>query len=237
MSKKRVMSTYSSASQVHRKSEELRESDKHTEALKFIEEAIVGYQREKNYEGLSRALQSRFLIYKHLFLLTRDEAFAILGQKDVESSLAITQKNNLLRMLSSCYFRLGESAMLFKNYKNAVDNYQKAVDQYEGSNSEKGDYRYHLGEALYRSGEKIKGEAAMLQGLREIQNNANEVDSFLIHVWESGCYMKLAELLRDEKNDQARKSLERAKEIAQSDKKLIIRRRQIEDIAKMFQYS
>lgn len=231
------MSTYSLASEAHRKSEELRESDRHVEALKFIEEAVVGYQREKNYEGLSRALQSRFLVYKHLFLLTKDEAFAILGQKDAESSLAIAQKHNLFNVFSSCHFRLGESAMLFKDYKNAVNNYQRAVDKYEGSKPEKGDYRYHLGEALYRSGEKIKGEATILQGLREIQNNVNEVDSFLIHVWESGCYMRLAELLKDEKNDQARKYLKRAREIAQSDKKLVIRRRQIEDLAKKFQYS
>lgn len=228
------MSTYFSASEMHRKSEELRESDKHVEALQFIEKAIIGYQREKNYEGLSRALQSRFLIYKHLFLLTKDEAFAILGQKDAESSLAIAQKYNLFHVFSSCYFRLGESAMLFKDYKNAVNNYQRAVDKYEGSKSEKGDYRYHLGEALYRSGEKIKGEAVMLQGLKEIQSNANEVDSFLIHVWESGCYMKLAELLKEAKPKEAGEYLESAREIAQSDKKLIIRRRQIGDLSKKF---
>lgn len=228
------MSTYLSASELHRKSEELRESDKHIDALKLIEEAIVKYAEDKNHEGISRALQSRFLIYKHLFLLKRDESFAILGQKDAESSLAITQKHNVSDVISSCYFRLGESAMLFEDYKKAVDNYKKAIDTYVGFKAERGDYRYHLGEALYKNGKKEKGKKIMLQGLREIQENARETDSFLIHVWESGCYMRLAELLRDDEPDMAKKYLNNAQKIAKSDPRLIIRRRQISQLSNKF---
>lgn len=218
----------------HQLSEEAREKDEHLEALKFIEEAIVNYQQEKNYEGLSQALQSRFLIYKHLFLLTKDNLFAFMGQKDTETSLWISQKYNLQKMISSCYFRLGEAAMLFENYTKAARQYQKAITYYHGTNAEKGDYRYHLGEALYRSGKKKEGRENMLHGLKEIQTNKNEVDPFLVHVWESGCHMRLAELLKDDEPEEAKKHLQQAEKIANSDKKLIIRRRQIKELAKNF---
>jgi tetratricopeptide (TPR) repeat protein len=218
----------------HQLSEKAREQDKHPEALEFIEEAIVNYQQEKNYEGLSQALQSRFLIYKHLFLLTKDNIFAFMGQKDVETSFWIAQQYNLQKIISSCYFRLGESAMLFENYKEAVKQYQKAVDNFYGFKAEKGDYRYHLGEALYRSGKKEEGKEKMLQGLQEIQKNKKGIDPFLIHVWESGCYLRLVELLKNDEPEEARKYLRQAEKIVNSDKKLIIRRRQTKELAKKF---
>ncbi len=218
----------------HQLSEEAREQDKHPEALKFIEEAIVNYQQEKNYEGLSQALQSRFLIYKHLFLLTKDNVFAFMGQKDSQTSLWISQKYNLQKTIGSCYFRLGEAAMLFEKYKEAVEQYQKAINNFYGFKAEKGDYRYHLGEALYRSGEKKEGKEKMLQGLQEIQKNKKGVDPFLIHVWESGCHSRLAELIKDDEPEEAKKHLQQAEKIANSDEKLIIRRRQIKELAKNF---
>lgn len=234
MSNKRIMSTYKSASEAHRMSEELRENDKHVEALQLIEIAIVDYQKEGNYVGLTKALQSRILIYKHLFFLSNDEVYAILAIQDAESSLRIAEKHNLHDVLSSCYFRLGEAENLFKNYANAVDNFKKALEKYSGSNAEKGDYKYHLGEALYRTGNVAEGKEVMLQGLEEIQNNRNEVDSFLINVWESGCYIKLAELLKNDEPDKAKEYLNKAEKISESDNKLVIRRRQIQDLAKSF---
>ena len=231
MDKKRIMSTYASPSEAHRMSEELRENDKHLDALKSIEEAIIGYQQEQNYQGFAKAIQSRVLIYKHLFLLTKDKAYAVLAKHDAEASLEITQEHGLQDSLSSCYFRLGEVNNLFGDYKQATVHFQKAIDTYIGTNTEKGDYRYHLGEAMYRSGEKDKGKEAMLEGLKEIQDNSDEVDPFLIHVWESGCYMKLAEVLKVDEPEKAKEYLANARKIIDSDDKLVIRRRQFEALA------
>lgn len=229
---KRIVSAFKFAQDAHIMSEELRENDKHIEALQVIEVAIVLYQKEKNYLGFAKALQSRVLIYKHLFLLTSDVAFAILARQDAKSSLEIVQKHNLKDALSSCFFRLGEISMLFENYENASDYYQKSLDVYTGTNTEKGDYRYHLGEALYRNGKKTEGIKTMLEGLKEIQDNRGEVDSFLANVWEAGCYMKLAELVIKDNLGQAKEYFKKAQEIVDSDDKLVIRRRQIADLAK-----
>jgi tetratricopeptide (TPR) repeat protein len=220
--------------QIHLKAEQAREQDNHIEALKLLEEAIIGYQKEGNYSGFTRALQSRFLTYKHLFYLTSDQVFALMGQKDAETSLAIAEKHNLSSLIGSCHFRLGEAAMLFKDYGKATQHYQLALANYQGTNTERADYRYHLGEAFYRSGKKVEGKQTILQGLKEIQENVGEVDSFLAHVWESGCHMRLAELLKEDAPKEAKKHLVEARKIAQSDDKLVIRRRQIEEISKSF---
>jgi len=227
-------STFSSASELHKKAEQAREEEKFDQALDLIQKAIENYEKEKNYEGLSRAIQSRALTYKHLLLLSNDQKYLDLAGKDAEESLIIAKNYNLTNVFSSCYFRLGEIAMLVKDFKKAIKNYQQALVSYNGTSAEKGDYRYHLGEALYRNGDKEKGKEMILQGLKEIQGNSAEVDSFLIHVWESGCYIRLADLLRDDEPEKAKKYLQKAKQISESDEKLIIRRRQIRGLSKLF---
>lgn len=223
-----------SAKEHHRQAEELRESDKHLDALKELDQAIVLYQEEGDYLGICEALQSRVLTFKHLYFLTKDTAFATIAQKEAEASLEVAQSNNIAEKLSSCYFRLGEIAMIFEDFPKAIEWYQKALDSYQGSLSEKGDYRYHLGEAQYRSGKKEQGKNTIMQGLNEIQEGASEVNPFLAHVWESGLHMKLADLLRVDEPEQAREHLDTARQIADSDPKLIIRRRQIEELSKSF---
>ncbi|HLD80091.1 MAG TPA: hypothetical protein VJA18_06040 [Candidatus Nanoarchaeia archaeon] len=224
-----------SAKEHHRQAEELRESDRHLDALKELDQAIVLYQEGGDYQGICEALQSRVLTFKHLYFLTRDTAFATIAKKEAEASLELAQNNNVTEKLSSCYFRLGEIAMLFEDFPKAIDWYQKALENYQGSLSEKGDYRYHLGEAQYRSGQKEEGRKTILEGLGEIQNGASEVDPFLVHVWESGLHMKLADLLHEDNPEEAKKHLDEARVIAKSDPKLIIRRRQIEEVAKALQ--
>lgn len=215
---------------LHHKSEVAREEDRHLESLQLIEEAIIEYQKDNNHEGIVRALQSRCLTYKHLFLLSNDRSFAVMGKKDAEASLEIAQIFNLSNILGSSYFRLGEMAMLFEKYDEATDFYQKSLDNYSGTNCEKGDYRYHLGEAMYRSGNKEKGIAVILDGLKEIQDNRTDVNSFLANVWESGVYIRLSELLKDTNIEKAREYIEKAKIITDSDPKLIIRKRQVEKL-------
>ena len=219
------------AKELHGMGEDLREQDKHEEAIQYLSVAIVKYQKEDDYRGMIDALKGRTLTWKHYFLLTEDKTYAILALKDAEAMLEITQEKKLDDKLSTSYFRLGEVAMLTDDFPPAIKYYEDSLTYYVGPESEKGDFRYHLGEAVYRNGDKNKGKQIMLQGVKEIQDNANEVDSFLIHVWESGAHMRLAFCLREEEPEVARKHLDIARKIAEDDEKLIIRRRQIEELA------
>ncbi|MDO8620828.1 MAG: hypothetical protein Q7R31_00895 [Candidatus Levybacteria bacterium] len=231
---KKAYSTYTLLSEFHHKANVAREEDKHLEALKLMEEALIEYSRKNDNSGIAMAIADRALIYKHLFLLSSQKAFALLMKKDAQACLDIAQNFSLRELYGVAYFRLGEADMLFGDYEKAAGNYRKSLENYFGTNAEKGDFKYHLGEAVYKTGKKEEGMRLLLKGLKEIQENKDEVNDFVAHVWESGCYMRLAELLKEDNPSQAKMYLKKAQEIAESDEKLIIRRRQISELGKSF---
>jgi tetratricopeptide (TPR) repeat protein len=220
--------------QLHEKGSNFREKDNHLEALQCLDAAIVGYQRDGDYRGIVDVLKDRVLTWKHYFLLTSDEVYAIFAKMDAEAMLSVAKMKKLEKKLATSYFRLGEVEMLFINYKKAVYFFKKSLKHYEGSVSEKGDYRYHLGEALYRLGKKSEGKKTMLKGLNEIERGKGEIPSFVVNVWKSGCYARLADLLREDEPEVARKYLLKTEEIVNSDDRLIIRKRQLAELKKKF---
>lgn len=214
---------------IHKQAEELREQERFLEALKLYEEAIVGYQKEKNYFGLSDCLLGKALTYKHLFLITNDKSFAILSQKDSESSFEIAENFGVTEILYRSYLSLAESEKLLDDQTKALKYYQKALDLYPREDSEKGRYQYHLGEMEYKTGDKENGFKNLMSGLETIRKFKDQTDSFLINVWETGCLMKLAELLKIDSPADSQKYLTEAEAIINSDPRLIIRKRQLEE--------
>lgn len=226
------MSKIISAKELHSKGAFLREQDKHEPALEFLTRAIVAYQKEGNYEGLVDALKDRVLTWKHHFLLTDDKVYAILALKDSETMLSVAKEYKLKNKFDTAYFRLGEIAILFEDFPLAIKYYNNSLKFFRGCAAEKGDFRYHLGEAVYRNGQKGEGKKIILQGLGEIIKGSDGTDPFQIHVWESGCHMRLAELLIEDEPKEALKHYKEANTIAQSDTKLVIRKRQIKELGK-----
>jgi len=221
-----------SGSYLHERGAVLREKDRLEEALVFLTLSLVHLQKEGKYPELVDALKDRCLTWKHLFLVTKEKAYAILAKKDAESMLEIAKSYNLKDKLDTSYFRIAEVAMLFEDYQLAISNYKKAIKFFGGHPAEKGDFRYHLGEALYRNGQKKEGKKTILQGVREIRENSKGIDPFLIHVWESGAYMRMAELLSEDEHEESRIYFDKAKKIIYSDPKLVIRKRQLEELGK-----
>lgn len=140
----------------HQQAVKLREEDNLYQALKNCNKAIFLYKKEKDYLNYCLAIQSRILIYKHLFLKKQDKSYSLLAKKDALLVINLCKKHKL-NILYSSYFRLGEILMLFNDYKKAIINFNKALYLYPQINSEKGDYQYHLGEAMYINGDKING--------------------------------------------------------------------------------
>ncbi|MBU1117865.1 hypothetical protein KKD37_02775 [Patescibacteria group bacterium] len=207
---------------LHHQAEELREQDKFTEALKLYEQVIVAYEQQKDYSSLVEALGGRFLTYKHLYLLEKDQSFAVFAKHDALSALEIVQNQPLGDKQSQCYFHLGEVEMLFKNYQKATDYFQKSLDKYPSKDANQGRYFNHLGEAQYLNGDKKNGLQNLLTGLNIIRQFRESTDSFLINVWESGALLKLFHFTRDKNH------LDEAKKIIDSDPRLVIRHRQLD---------
>ena len=89
-------------SHLHGRGAVLREKDCLEEALVFLTLSLVYLQKEGKYAELVDALKDRCLTWKHLFLLTKEKAYAILARKDAESMLEITRIYNLKDKFDTC---------------------------------------------------------------------------------------------------------------------------------------
>jgi len=223
-----------SAQELHKLGEKLREEDRLQEAVDAFTAAIVKYKIAKDYRGLVDALRSRSLTWKHLFLVHNKRDHLKLAAIDARASLLIAKRKNIKSELSKCYFGMGETQMLKKSYNKAVLYYKKSLLFYKGSLAEKGRHKYHLGEALYRLGRKKQGKEEMLKGLEEIEKGKEGVDSFVFNIWKSGCLMRLTELLLKDDSKKAKEYLKLAGGIVKSDKRLVIRKRQLQELKDQF---
>ena len=219
----------------HRLSNDFREQDKLFVAKIFGYIAIGFYKIDHDSLGLSDAFQSLVLIYKHKFLLSQNNTYIKLAQIYAKKSLDLSLSKKL-NNLHTCYFRLGEIDLLKNDFSSAVKNFQKALKHFPKNNSEKGNYQYHLGESQYRHGDKKLGLKNILNGLETIEKYQIKTDSFLIHVWQSGCLMRLAELLQKDNPSQSQKYLSQADKIISNDPRLIIRKRQLIDFKNKLNY-
>lgn len=208
------------------------QDDNQEKALQILTQLEQAYQDSHNYIGLAGVERSRFANYKHLFLKTNQNKYRELALKASENALQIALEHDA--PTSHYYFGVGEALMLFGRYNKAAKYYQESLNHYAGTDTERGDFRYHLGEALYRAGNKADGKRFILEGLREISDHRDQVDPFLVHVWESGANLRLAELLLPDNSTEAKFYLKKAELIIESDSNLTIRRRQFTELAKKF---
>jgi len=238
---KDLLPTFATGEEYHLLAEEYREQRKDFEgSLALLDKAISLYAKEARWDKLALAHQSQVLAYKHLMNfpspgITSEEALQKAKEAAQKSmDVANAHPDETKAVLGACYFRLGEVALLGRNYSEAVEYFGQAVTNHQGTNAERGDFRYHLGEALVLTGKKEEGIQTILQGIEEIQTHTSEVGDFLEHVWVSGAYMRLAEILREDKPDEARRYLTEAKKIIDSDPRLKIRKDQWEHLAATF---
>ncbi len=215
---------------LHYKADKLRELEKFDEALKVYDGVIEKYLENKNYAGVAEALQGKVLTYKHIYARKRNDEYLKLATGCAKSSLEIINKYKIENMYASGYFRMGEVYRLANKYKGATKNFEKA-SKLVGKDVERGDYLYHLGEALYKSGKKILGKRKIIEGTKLIKKDKSRLDNFIYNVWLSGANLRLGQVFIEEKNEkEANKYINRAKKIIDGDKRLVIRKKQLEEI-------
>lgn len=222
-----------SAESVQHRADVLREEGKTLDALNLYNHALVQYQQRHDYNGLLSVLCGRLISWQHLFNHEEDKVYAILARKEAESMLAIAQEHGIHDRDYLIHFFFGKSCIFLKDFNCAEMEFKKAVDLYPYNNSEKGDWMAHLGEALYRNDKKEEGERVILEGVQQIEAHRSDEDSFKIHVWISGAYLRLAKiLLNDHHIEKAKFYLQKGEEIILKDERLVIRKQQLELLQK-----
>lgn len=211
----------------HQQADILREEGKTLEALNLYNQALVDYQQKRDYHGVLGVLCGRLISWQHLFNHGEDKVYAILARQEAESMLAIAEGYDIHDRDHLIHFLFGKSCLFLKDFHGAEIEFKKAIELFPHDNAEKGDWMAHLGEAIYRNGQKEEGERLILEGVQQIEAH-NDIDSFRIHVWVSGAYLRLAKILIDDNIEKAKIYLNKGEEIVLSDPRLVIRKQQLE---------
>ena len=205
----------------------LREAGESVKALDLYNQVLVDAVEKKDDQALVGALTGSILSWKHLYYKTQDRSFAILVKMESNALSQISEEKKLPNK-HLIYFLTAQADNLLQDYPAAEKNFQLALENYPSDDAQKGDWTAHLGEALYLVGKKEEGKKTMLQGIKKIQTEAEGVDPFLIHVWTSGAYLRLAKLLKQDEPEESQYYLNEARKIIASDPKLVIRKHQID---------
>lgn len=218
----------STGKELQNEADKMRERGKSLVSIDLYNQAIVQYQETKDYPNMLGALTGRLLAWKHIYYQTEDKIYAIFVKNEAETLLDIAQEYHLLSQMHLIHFLKATSAILLKDYSSAETEFTKAVQLYPTDHAEKGDWIAHLGDAIYRNGKKEEGKKTVLQGVEIIKERASQIDSFLFNVWVSGAYLRLAKLLKVDNPPESQLFLNQAKNIIESDSRLVIRKQQLE---------
>jgi tetratricopeptide (TPR) repeat protein len=225
------------ARDIHEKATVVCESGESLEALKLCDEATVLYEQENDLLGMAEIQAQRFIIFKHLYQKTGNRAYIVLALSSSQTSVEIAQLSEDTHGLCLPYMNLGEAYALDENWEQAVAAYRKAVEWFEKAppphhNRESVllNIKDHLYTAEYKTGDKSAlGRAENL--IPELE--ATDEDSYNKNVWLSGAHGRIAEMIYKEDLKKALEHLQKAKEIIDSDERLVLRKMQWEKLNKL----
>ncbi|MDP2628316.1 MAG: hypothetical protein Q8P15_00265 [Nanoarchaeota archaeon] len=224
--------------QLHNQAEMTREKGDFLKALELSDQAMIKYQEENNVSGFAEIQASRFLTLRHLFEKTNDQNYLILAKHSALSAVEIAQKSGNKESLAIPLFNLakaqetlGELSEAVSSYKEAVENMTNNPPQDQNRPAVLLDMKIHLDTAEYENGDKTALESAE-KDLAELEK-AEEMD-YNKHVWTSGGYMRIADMLRKDNFEKAKQHLQKAKEIIDADPELILRKKQWQKLSEKF---
>jgi tetratricopeptide (TPR) repeat protein len=222
-------------SEVYKEAERLREEGQTLNGLNLFNIAIVEYQKQGNYIGVIKSIEGRFICWHNLFVRTKDKIYAIFAKNDADAMMEIAEEHKIFELDYQLHYYKGKTNTFLKNYYAAENEFRIAIETYPEDNSEKGDRVAYWGYVTYLTGNKEKGKQLLLDGIKQIEQHAEKADSFLVHIWLSGAYLRLAEILRTDNNQEGRYYLDKAQQIINSDPRLVNRKDQLKKVEKEYE--
>ncbi|CAN5357425.1 hypothetical protein BH10PAT1_BH10PAT1_7950 [soil metagenome] len=230
-----------SGKQIHAKAGHLREEGDFIESLKLIIEAIQAYSEEKDYVGLIDAEGDASLSLRHLYKKTNDISYLILAEGFANAAVETCKGKNIKSDISRAFFNLAKVIEEMGGYPQAVKKYKQAVAFFERYNSTLhnrsgvlADMKIHLATAQYRAGNKLALGDALI-AMSDLENSdEKDISKYNYDVWLSGANMKLAEILKTDDIELAKKHLDQARKIIDANPELKIRKEQWEELSKSF---
>jgi tetratricopeptide (TPR) repeat protein len=219
---------------LHALAEEARESGDFLRALEYTDQATLVYQHDNDLLGLSEVQSSRQTTFKHLFRQTGDVIFLTLEKHAALAAVEIAEQSTITEALAIPYHNLGKYYFEAKEYQKAAEYFKKAVENLEafpgrhGRPSVIADIKGHQYAAQYHMGDKTALNRA-LAALDEL-TNAEEQSTYNKNVWLSGAHLRIAEMLISDDPVLTKEHLKKAVDIVVNDERLILRKRQLEEL-------
>lgn len=248
----------SAGRKLHGLSAQSRESGNPIKALELNESAMVAYANDNDRLGFAEVQADRAITLNHLAQRATDpyfhQGYLILARNTCQSAVELAEKSGDKTALAIPYLRLGKAHEDLGELKEAVEAYKKAVENITKNPPENhnraavvADFKVHLESVAYELGDKSaleRLEEAIKDFDRvevisddqfENQNKKLEFNQevpYNFNVWLSGAHMRMAEILKKDDPKKAETYLEKAKEIIDSDPRLMLRKQQWEKLAK-----
>jgi len=227
------------ARQIHEIALEAQEKGDFIKALQLEVQAMVLYQKAGDQKGFAEIQAMFFLTYRHLYEQTGDEGYLSLAKHAAMVSVELAQKSGDKTALAIPYFNLAKAQETLGQDKEALETFREAVDNIlnnppdtHDKEAVKLDFQIHLFTAEIKNGNSSFKEKA-LSALKKLETAQGTTD-YERGVWLSGGYMRLAACLKETEPEQAKKYLQKAKEIIDQDARLNLRLKQWEKLAKSF---
>lgn len=218
---------------IHRQAEDAREKEQDfAKSLQLTDEAIVSYQADSDYRGLSEVMGSRALAWDHLYQKTGDKVFLILAKNDAKVGVEIAEilkDPTSLAMAYKSYAKALESAEQWaeaaKYFQMTLEEFSKNAPPEHNRPAVIADIKAHLAHTLYMSGDKDMGLSLMEEAIKELAES--DEGAYNKNVWLSGAHMRFANMLSADNPGEAKRHLELAEEIVNNNPELVLRKEQL----------
>lgn len=224
--------------ELHGLAESLREKGEFENALEHTDNATIAYVEDGDVRGLAEVQSSRQLTFGHLYYETGAPEYRILQKHAAMAAVEIAELSGEPEALGIPYFNLGKYYFDANEYRSAEEYFKKAVENLStvpnsrhGRPSVIADVKGHLHVAEYYLGDKSALEKS-LKALEDLEKA--EEASYEKNVWMSGAHLRIANMIKNDQTDLAQHHLQKAKEIIDSDERLVLRKKQLDKLEQQF---
>ncbi|KXK09161.1 MAG: hypothetical protein UZ21_OP11001000219 [Microgenomates bacterium OLB22] len=222
--------TNQTANDIHHLAEKAREEKRFVEALVLSDEALIKYVEEGNVVGSAEIQASRSITFRLLSQETENFVYLILAKFAAMASVEISRGLADKSALALPLLNLGKVQVALKQLTDAVSSFEEVVEIMKNTppawHNRPGvlaDIEIHLHGAELQAGD-LSAKERLLSAIRDLESS--DEDGYNKAVWVSGGYMRLAEGLAPSDPTAAKEYLQKAKEVIDGDRRLVIRKQQ-----------
>jgi tetratricopeptide (TPR) repeat protein len=220
---------------LHALAAQAREKGQFIESLTYNDDALFAYDEDEDILGFSEGIACRSITLRVWANSHDSKRILTLAKYEMMASVDLARQSGIKQALALPLYNLAQIKEDLGEYTEAVTDYKEAVTIMETEPPEQhnrpsviSNMRIHLATCEYKAGDTSAVERA-IKALEELEET-EEPNKYNKDVWISGGYMRMADALKNDNPEEAKKYLMKTKEIIDANPELILRKKQLEKI-------